>query len=612
MESNKYSYKLIQKNKTYILTISVFGNDIKISVKSEGSTTELMRVFTIDTWKKIGSIFGSIKNATEAVQWIDNTLNTQKVKIVEDGILLKLVFFIIENRTKHLVEISLTGEEISNTKINTISSFNIGTITNTNVNTNITTTTTSNLEVNFNREIGLDPSKILKQTENGNTQEIIKSIRQEQQLRLSQVGKIITEPYNNIYLNQFTSSNVSPNLTVQFTDKKTEFNNTINTNHNHMSINNYSLPYITPADEIEPNMNKEIKIKTNENIKDDKLIKFEEDTNLLRNEYQEIQNKLNNLFYQVNLYKNQLESLKNENNSRELSTLKAENASMKQQQLSEFYNLKREVAQIKNLLNQVSEIKPLRKKEDELNGLQNQLKEIIQLKNQINQINQMNLERQQKEEILILKELENLKKQYEQEIRTLKGNKTSNIQENSELEKTQLISVKGDIFHNNNEIELIARKINKINKVNKKIILNFLYKATVDSDKAQAFHEKCDEAKSTLVLVETDKGKRFGGFTSCSWEGDCIDKKDENAFIFSLDKMKIYENIPGEDAIGCYPEYGPVFLGCQIRIYDNAFSKGGTTFEKGLNYNTEEDYELTGGDRIFNIKEIEVYEVIVQ
>ena len=612
MESNKYSYKLIQKNKTYILTISVFGNDIKISVKSEGSTTGLMRVFTIDTWKKIGSIFGSIKNATEAVQWIDNTLNTQKVKIVEDGILLKLVFFIIENRTKHLVEISLTGEEISNTKINTISSFNIGTITNTNVNTNITTTTTSNLEVNFNREIGLDPSKILKQTENGNTQEIIKSIRQEQQLRLSQVGKIITEPYNNIYLNQFTSSNVSPNLTVQFTDKKTEFNNTINTNHNHMPINNYSLPYITPADEIEPNMNKEIKIKTNENIKDDKLIKFEEDTNLLRNEYQEIQNKLNNLFYQVNLYKNQLESLKNENNSRELSTLKAENASMKQQQLSEFYNLKREVAQIKNLLNQVSEIKPLRKKEDELSGLQNQLKEIIQLKNQINQINQMNLERQQKEEILILKELENLKKQYEQEIRTLKGNKTSNIQENSELEKTQLISVKGDIFHNNNEIELIARKINKINKVNKKIILNFLYKATVDSDKAQAFHEKCDEAKSTLVLVETNKGKRFGGFTSCSWEGDCIDKKDENAFIFSLDKMKIYENIPGEDAIGCYPEYGPVFLGCQIRIYDNAFSKGGTTFEKGLNYNTEEDYELTGGDRIFNIKEIEVYEVIVQ
>ena len=151
-----------------------------------------------------------------------------------------------------------------------------------------------------------------------------------------------------------------------------------------------------------------------------------------------------------------------------------------------------------------------------------------------------------------------------------------------------------------------------MNKINKKVIINLLYKATADSDKAQAFHEKCDKAQSSLVLIETDKGKRFGGFTTSSWSGDCIDKKDEDAFIFSLDKMKVYRNIPGEDAIGCYPNFGPIFLGCQIRIYDNAFTKGGTTFEKGSNYETEEDYELTGGDREFNVKEIEVYEVIVE
>ena len=34
--------------------------------------------------------------------------------------------------------------------------------------------------------------------------------------------------------------------------------------------------------------------------------------------------------------------------------------------------------------------------------------------------------------------------------------------------------------------------------------------------------------------------------------------------------------------------------------------------KKGLNYETEEDYELTGGDRAFNVSEIEVYEVIVE
>ena len=176
-------------------------------------------------------------------------------------------------------------------------------------------------------------------------------------------------------------------------------------------------------------------------------------------------------------------------------------------------------------------------------------------------------------------------------------------------DKPEQIIVKGDIIQNAEEIEMITRKINKVNR---KLTLNLLYKATADSDKASAFHSKCDDAKSSIVLVETDKGKRFGGYTACSWSGDCVEKKDEDAFIFSLDKMKIYNIIPGEDAVGCYPKFGPVFLGCQIRIYDKAFSKGGTTFEKGLNYNTEEDYELTGGDRAFNIKEIEVYDVIAE
>ena len=74
--------------------------------------------------------------------------------------------------------------------------------------------------------------------------------------------------------------------------------------------------------------------------------------------------------------------------------------------------------------------------------------------------------------------------------------------------------------------------------------------------------------------------------------------------VFSLDKMMFYENIPGEDIIGCYPKFGPIFLRCQIRIYVNAFSKGVTTFEKGFNYSTEEDYELTVGDRFFTLKKL--------
>jgi regulator of replication initiation timing len=165
---------------------------------------------------------------------------------------------------------------------------------------------------------------------------------------------------------------------------------------------------------------------------------------------------------------------------------------------------------------------------------------------------------------------------------------------------------KGTIIRDKNELEMI---VNKINKFNRSIKIDLIYKASVDTDKASAFHYNCDNAKSTIVLIESTNGRRFGGFTSQSWEGDCVDKKDNNAFVFSLDKMQIYDVIPEKDAIGCYPDFGPVFLGCQIRIYDNAFSEGGSTFERGVSYLTNEDFELTGGEKKFNVKEIEVYEV---
>ena len=111
----------------------------------------------------------------------------------------------------------------------------------------------------------------------------------------------------------------------------------------------------------------------------------------------------------------------------------------------------------------------------------------------------------------------------------------------------------------------------------------------------------------SLVLIETDKDIRFGGFTTKSWEGNNMKKKDKNAFVFNLENNSIFDIIDDEPAIGCYPKFGPVFFGCQIRIYDDFFSKGGTTCHKGLNYNTKEDYELNNGEQKYLIKDIEVY-----
>ena len=210
-----------------------------------------------------------------------------------------------------------------------------------------------------------------------------------------------------------------------------------------------------------------------------------------------------------------------------------------------------------------------------------------------------------------LKELEKMNsdlRAYIEKLQQIKsGSEDVHQGESLTIQDTRLEIIRGDIIESPKELELLTRRM--CNNQYKKISLNLLYKAIIDSDKASVFHKKCDSAQCTLVLVRSGNGKRFGGFTSCNWKGNSIEKKDNNAFIFSLDKLKIYDVIEGEDAIGCYPNFGPVFLGCQIRIYDNFFKKGGSTYEKGLNYDTEEDFELTGGLKTFEVKDIEVYSV---
>ena len=165
----------------------------------------------------------------------------------------------------------------------------------------------------------------------------------------------------------------------------------------------------------------------------------------------------------------------------------------------------------------------------------------------------------------------------------------------------------GNILKNQSELDLIT---NRIHGNRYKIIFNLLYKASEDKDKSIIFHKKCDQAQTTLTLIETKKGYKFGGYTKRTWRGISVEKVDNEAFIFSIEKNLIYNSIKGKNAIGCFNDYGPFFSG-GFKIKDNAFSKGGCTFKKGNNYEFENDYELTNGEEIFNIKEIEVYEIKV-
>ena len=104
------------------------------------------------------------------------------------------------------------------------------------------------------------------------------------------------------------------------------------------------------------------------------------------------------------------------------------------------------------------------------------------------------------------------------------------------------------VIMNENEVDFIHLAIKEwLNKEVKG--LKKLYQATIDGDSVSVFHNKCDKVTKTLVLIKRGNDKRFGGYTSCCWEGNSIEKKDENALVFSLNKMKKYDIISGKELL---------------------------------------------------------------
>ena len=89
-----------------------------------------------------------------------------------------------------------------------------------------------------------------------------------------------------------------------------------------------------------------------------------------------------------------------------------------------------------------------------------------------------------------------------------------------------------------------------------------LYRAARDGLEPMAFHTRCDNKGPTLFVAKLSSNKRLGGFTRESWDLTIVGKKDEKAFLFSLDnKIKYGQVQKGIDAIigedNCSVNFGP-------------------------------------------------------
>ena len=164
-----------------------------------------------------------------------------------------------------------------------------------------------------------------------------------------------------------------------------------------------------------------------------------------------------------------------------------------------------------------------------------------------------------------------------------------------------------------NEFDFIHLAIkSRLNKEIKEI--KKLYQATIDGDGAINFHSKCDNIPNTLVIIKSAGNRRFGGFVTYAWSSN--EKKyveDKNAFLFSLDKQKIYSN--NSHAIYNCKDYGPTFGGGHsIYICSKCIQeKNSYTYEGNNNYyNFNGDSNAlseSNGSGIY-IAEYEVFQII--
>ena len=614
-ERNKVTFELYQNNILYTISTSLIGNKLNLVCRDSNSKV-FENSYTMPELLKISHYFKP-EHTTEQVQlYINGIMEKQKIGISPGDEAITHNLYLINRDLISIPLLKKTTNNINFTNYNNFSYAGYNNISQPNQYMNMINNQipiqNKNIVIQNNQKIN---SNFIPQTKNVNVKVNL----------IPQTQRYYNKNSGNINL----SSNQQQNQYAQYTraDKSVTLDeNKLKTLENENDIIKAGQEEL--KNDIQRLMKEMTKLKEENEV-------YKTDHNSLTNENTVLKNEADNCKKQMLLFQNQNKALLEENNllkkqlegyNKDLDNVENQNDEIRKmyEDLQNEYNQYRAQTEDMNKENEI-----LRGQIEELNNNFTMINSELDNIRKENEIFKSNLEQQKKDlnEDMVNKlieennelrksaeENEYLKKQIEElkiKIQNTNTNTNNNNDQEAPRPEEDEDEEKGEIIHDMKELELITDKINKGNS-NQKIIINLLYKASVDGDKAAIFHEKCDQAKSTIVLVETLNGKRFGGFTTCSWSGNCEDKNDPQAFIFSLDKMETYDNIPGDEAIGCYPKFGPIFLGCQIKIFDNAFSKGGTTFEKELNFNTKEDYELTGGDRAFQIKEIEVYEVIIE
>ena len=284
---------------------------------------------------------------------------------------------------------------------------------------------------------------------------------------------------------------------------------------------------------------------------------------------------------------------------------------------------------INYLSNKINDLNAtINQKEQEINDLKmmnkNQGKELLSFqsnisnyqKNNENKLNELLQEKKRLNELLTNEEtkynqLESNYKQLNDKYKEL--NKKYEI-----LKKESQIDFKADasnILTSMNKLKFIIKYI-KINEpsfhFNK---IKLLYRGSRDGDRTKTCHELCDNKQDVLIIIQTDTGIVFGGYSKIGFKASnkATYLIDNNCFLFSINFEKIFPAIENKKHISHISDIcGLCFTGSLcffdnfMKSYDNCIYETIQEYFKRL----DDPYEMNGGKSKFKCKELEVYQFI--
>ena len=166
--------------------------------------------------------------------------------------------------------------------------------------------------------------------------------------------------------------------------------------------------------------------------------------------------------------------------------------------------------------------------------------------------------------------------------------------------------------NNNSPLSFLSSRLSQFTKATR----IFTTRDYTHTNVAAEFHQACDNIPNTLVIIKSGQ-YIAGGYTEVAWSSpaEWVRLKAVKAFVFSVNRQKVYPVSEQICAIYCDRAYGPMFGGSALRIYGD-YGDGGKQGRGGCSdmgyYDktgvVNRDTELMGTE-YFKVDEYEVYKL---